>query len=171
MLQITILQIDALKRVKKNFKILLLDKNGGTAKDIAKGLSSKGYKKVYVIQGGFGGWTSSKLQTRPSSSVSLYWPHNPIDHVKPRNQSNALHIWLVSQLAIITSTNVILILLCKQMPIYFTLCLRRKAFVSHKHQVDIFYCKANLKVFDLCFSRVESLHTRSGRGSRPPKAK
>ena len=71
-LQITVLQIDALKKVKKGTRILLLDKNGGGAKDVAKGLSSKGYKRVFVIQNGFNGWSSSKLQTRPSSSVS---PH------------------------------------------------------------------------------------------------
>ena len=43
-LQITVLQIDALKKVKKGTKILLLDKNGGTAKDVARGLGGKGYK-------------------------------------------------------------------------------------------------------------------------------
>ena len=68
-LQMTVLQISALKRVKKGTRVLLLDKNGSVAKDIAKGLNAKGYKKVFVISGGFNGWTSSKLQTRGSSSV------------------------------------------------------------------------------------------------------
>lgn len=67
----TILQIAALKKVKKGSRILLLDKNGSVAKDIAKGLNARGYKKVYVVDGGFNGWTSSKLQTRGSSSVRL----------------------------------------------------------------------------------------------------
>lgn len=74
LLQMTILQIAALKKVKKGSRILLMDKNGGVAKDIAKGLNSRGYKKVYVIDGGFNGWTSSKLQTRGSSSVSSSLP-------------------------------------------------------------------------------------------------
>jgi len=68
--QMTVLQIAALKKVKKGTKVLLMDKNGSVAKDVAKGLNSKGYKKVFVISGGFNGWTSSKLQTRGSSSVS-----------------------------------------------------------------------------------------------------
>lgn len=68
-LQMTIIQIAALKKVKKGTRVLLLDKNGGVAKDVAKGLNARGYKKVYVIDGGFNGWTSSKLQTRGSSSV------------------------------------------------------------------------------------------------------
>lgn len=67
----TIVQIAALKKVKKGTRVLLLDKNGSVAKDIAKGLNGRGYKKVFVIDGGFNGWTSSKLQTRGSSSVSL----------------------------------------------------------------------------------------------------
>lgn len=69
----TIIQIAALKKVKKGTRVLLLDKNGGVAKDVAKGLNARGYKKVYVIDGGFNGWTSSKLQTRGSSSVRILW--------------------------------------------------------------------------------------------------
>lgn len=65
----TVLQIAALKKVKKSSRILLLDKNGGQAKDIARELAARGYKKVFVISGGFSGWTSSKLQTKGSSSV------------------------------------------------------------------------------------------------------
>ena len=65
----TIIQIAALKKVKKGTRVLLLDKNGSVAKDVAKGLNARGYKKVYVVDGGFNGWTSSKLQTRGSSSV------------------------------------------------------------------------------------------------------
>lgn len=68
-MQMTVLQIAALKRVKKRTRILLLDKNGGTAKDIAKALTSRGYKRVFVISGGFSSWVSSKLQTRGSSAV------------------------------------------------------------------------------------------------------
>ena len=68
----TILQISALKKVKKGTRVLLMDKNGSVAKDVARGLNAKGYKKVFVISGGYNGWTSSKLQTRGSSSVSSF---------------------------------------------------------------------------------------------------
>jgi hypothetical protein len=73
--QMTVLQIAALKKVKKGTRVLILDKNGGVAKAVARGLNGKGYKKVFVISGGFNSWTSSKLQTRGSSSVSPSPPH------------------------------------------------------------------------------------------------
>ena len=65
----TVLQIASLKKVKKGSRVLLMDKNGGVAKDIAKALTKRGYKRVFVISGGFSGWQSSKLQTRNSTSV------------------------------------------------------------------------------------------------------
>ncbi|KAK9820460.1 hypothetical protein WJX72_010595 [[Myrmecia] bisecta] len=68
--QVTAMQIASLKKVGKRTSVLLLDKNGSTAKTIAKELSRRGFKKVYVIANGFSGWTSSKLQTKMSSSVS-----------------------------------------------------------------------------------------------------
>eukprot|EP00891_Asterochloris_glomerata_P003777 jgi/Astpho2/3777/Aster-08335 len=68
--KVTAMQIAALKRIGKSSTVLLLDKNGGTAKAIARELASRGFSKVFVIQGGFSGWTSSKLQTRYTSSVS-----------------------------------------------------------------------------------------------------
>ena len=40
------LSIAALKKVSKGTRILLLDRNGGQAKSIAKALSKKGFKKV-----------------------------------------------------------------------------------------------------------------------------
>ncbi|DBA85578.1 hypothetical protein WJX79_010531 [Trebouxia sp. C0005] len=68
--QVTALQIASLKKVNKRTQILLLDKNGSTSKAIAKELSRKGFRKIRVIQGGFSGWTSSKLQTKMSNTVS-----------------------------------------------------------------------------------------------------
>lgn len=68
--QVTALQIASLKKVSRRTQILLLDKTGGTSKVIAKELSRKGFKRVRVIQGGFSGWTSSKLQTKMSNTVS-----------------------------------------------------------------------------------------------------
>jgi rhodanese-related sulfurtransferase len=107
--QVTVLSIAALKKVSKGTKILLLDRNGGQSKAVAKELAKKGFKKVcgfltrnysfvmqlppaispailcgslvsnsmwlwmlqvFVVSNGFSGWTSSKLQTKFSSSVS-----------------------------------------------------------------------------------------------------
>ena len=67
--QVTVLQIAALKKVSKGTRVLLLDRNGGAAKAIARELSRRGFRRVFVIQGGFSGWTSSKLQTKLSSSA------------------------------------------------------------------------------------------------------
>ena len=69
-MQMTVLQIAALKKVGKGTTVLLMDKNGGGAKAIAKELSGRGFRKVFVVNGGFQGWTGSKLQTRLSTSVS-----------------------------------------------------------------------------------------------------
>lgn len=49
--EITALQIAALKKVNKKTKIILLDKNGSTAKIVAKELTRKGYSNVFVIDG------------------------------------------------------------------------------------------------------------------------
>jgi hypothetical protein len=64
-LQVTALEIQALKRINKGSQILLLDKNGaGPAKSVAKELSKLGFSKVFVITNGFSGWSQSKLQIR-----------------------------------------------------------------------------------------------------------
>ena len=68
------LEIASLKRVGKGTKLLILDSNGGGAKDVAKGLSARGFRNVFVVQGGYSGWTSSKLQTKNSSSVRAHRP-------------------------------------------------------------------------------------------------
>ncbi len=67
--QVTVLQIAALKKVARGTRILLLDRNGGAAKAIARELSRRGFRRTYVVQGGFSNWTSSKLQTKLSGSV------------------------------------------------------------------------------------------------------
>lgn len=46
----TALQIASLKKVNKRSQVLLLDKNGGVSKIIAKELGRKGFKKIRVIQ-------------------------------------------------------------------------------------------------------------------------
>ena len=45
-MQVTVLSIAALKKVSKGTRILLLDRNGGQSKAIAKALAKKGFKKV-----------------------------------------------------------------------------------------------------------------------------
>lgn len=44
--QVTVLSIAALKKVSRGTRILLLDRNGGQSKAIAKALAKKGFKKV-----------------------------------------------------------------------------------------------------------------------------
>ena len=44
--QVTVLSIAALKKVSRGTRILLLDRNGGQAKSIAKALAKKGFKRV-----------------------------------------------------------------------------------------------------------------------------
>ncbi len=70
--RVTALQVAALKRLGKSTRILLLDRNGGGgAKGVARELAgSLGFKRVYVVAGGFGGWVGAKLKTRLASSVS-----------------------------------------------------------------------------------------------------
>ena len=64
--KVTALEIQALKRVNKGTKILLMDKNGsGTSKAVAKELAALGFGNAFVVAGGFQGWISSKLQVKP----------------------------------------------------------------------------------------------------------
>lgn len=63
-LQITALEVKALKRVTKGTTILLLDRNGSASKDVAKVLAGMGFGKVYVVTGGYANWMASKLQIR-----------------------------------------------------------------------------------------------------------
>ena len=44
------LEVASLKRVGKGTKILILDSNGGGAKDIARGLSGRGFRNVFIVQ-------------------------------------------------------------------------------------------------------------------------
>lgn len=51
--QTTALQIASLKKVSKSTKIILMDRNGGNARAVAKELSKKGYKSVCSVEGEF----------------------------------------------------------------------------------------------------------------------
>eukprot|EP00240_Pyramimonas_obovata_P004573 CAMPEP_0118957528 /NCGR_PEP_ID=MMETSP1169-20130426/62150_1 /TAXON_ID=36882 /ORGANISM="Pyramimonas obovata, Strain CCMP722" /LENGTH=400 /DNA_ID=CAMNT_0006905615 /DNA_START=31 /DNA_END=1233 /DNA_ORIENTATION=+ len=70
----TAIVIAALKRVTKGTTVLLLDRKGSTSKQVARCLSRLGFKKVFVIDGGFegrGGWIQSSLaRTAPAGIQS-----------------------------------------------------------------------------------------------------
>ena len=69
--RVTALQVASLKRLGKGTRILLMDRNGGgAAKAIARELRSLGFKRVFVVVGGFSGWAGSKLKTRMATTVS-----------------------------------------------------------------------------------------------------
>jgi rhodanese-related sulfurtransferase len=57
--QVTALQIAALKRIGRGSKVLLLDRFGGASKAVAKELSRRGFGRVFVVSGG---WAESVLQ-------------------------------------------------------------------------------------------------------------
>jgi hypothetical protein len=50
-LQVTALQIAALKRIGRGSKVLLLDRFGNTSKAVAKELSRRGFGRVFVVSG------------------------------------------------------------------------------------------------------------------------
>lgn len=63
--QVTALQIASLKRIGRGTRVLLLDRNGASAKAVAKELARRGFGRVYVIEGGFdgrGGYVQSKVR-------------------------------------------------------------------------------------------------------------
>ncbi|KAI3428061.1 hypothetical protein D9Q98_006445 [Chlorella vulgaris] len=64
---VTALQIASLKRLGPGNKVLLLDRNGGNAKNVAKALAARGFGKVYVIKGGYSAWVASKLRTKTAN--------------------------------------------------------------------------------------------------------
>lgn len=68
--KITAMQVAALKRLSKGSTVYLLDRNGSVAKAVAKELASRGFGKVFVVNGGFGGWARDRLGVKPASTVS-----------------------------------------------------------------------------------------------------
>ncbi|KAI8472055.1 MAG: hypothetical protein J3K34DRAFT_415554 [Monoraphidium minutum] len=72
--QVTALQIASLKRLGRGTKVMLLDRNGSTAKAVAKELAKRGFGRAFVIDGGFdgrNGWVSSKLLVKPVAGSGL----------------------------------------------------------------------------------------------------
>ena len=56
--------------MNKGTKIILLSRDGGVARNVAKELNRIGFSKSYVITGGFdgsNGWVRSKLPIKPAA--------------------------------------------------------------------------------------------------------
>eukprot|EP00240_Pyramimonas_obovata_P005213 CAMPEP_0118936398 /NCGR_PEP_ID=MMETSP1169-20130426/18732_1 /TAXON_ID=36882 /ORGANISM="Pyramimonas obovata, Strain CCMP722" /LENGTH=425 /DNA_ID=CAMNT_0006879645 /DNA_START=77 /DNA_END=1354 /DNA_ORIENTATION=+ len=65
-IEVTTVKVASLKIVKKGKSVILLDQSGKQAKSIAKELTSKGYGKVYTVEGGFLSWMNAQLKTKAS---------------------------------------------------------------------------------------------------------
>lgn len=68
-LQVTSMEVASLKKIGKGSTVLLIDRNGSQAKAVAKQLSARGFRRVFVVSGGFAGWTNAKLRVKPSGRV------------------------------------------------------------------------------------------------------
>lgn len=66
----TALQVAALKKISKASEVYLMDKNGSSSKVVARKLASKGFKNVYVVNGGYSAWQRERLPSRMATSVS-----------------------------------------------------------------------------------------------------
>lgn len=56
--------MSALKKLNKGSTVMLMDQNGGQAKDVAKALTKLGFGKVLVMKGGLTGWVRAQLATK-----------------------------------------------------------------------------------------------------------
>lgn len=54
-MQVTVLELSSLKKIRKGSTLLLLDRNGSASKAVAKELTRLGFSKALVISGGFNG--------------------------------------------------------------------------------------------------------------------
>lgn len=71
------MEVAALKKIGKGSTILLLDRNGGQSKAVAKQLRAKGFKRAFVVAGGFGGEAPSlplPLSGGPTPPSLLHQP-------------------------------------------------------------------------------------------------
>ena len=55
LVQVTVEEVASLKRVGKGSTLLLLDGSGGQSKAVAKALACKGFRRAFVVSGGFKG--------------------------------------------------------------------------------------------------------------------
>jgi len=63
--------LSAMKTVKQNQPVILLDQAGRQSKSVAKELTKKGYSQVYALEGGFEGWVKAQLKIRAAYNVSV----------------------------------------------------------------------------------------------------
>ena len=66
---VTALEIASLKRVGKGTTVLLLDRRGGDAKAVARELAARGFKRAFVVAGGFSAWAGARLPTKASAAA------------------------------------------------------------------------------------------------------
>lgn len=66
-------EINALKKIGKGSTLLLLDGRGAQSRAVAKALGAKGYRRAFVVSGGFKGG-----QRRPCAG------HPPLDMMRAR---------------------------------------------------------------------------------------
>ncbi len=81
--QVTAEEVASLKKVGKGSTLLLLDNNNGRAKDVAKRLASKGFRRAFTVANGFKGApspmhrsaaTESRQQRRLAPHTAARWP-------------------------------------------------------------------------------------------------
>lgn len=97
---VTALQVAALKRLSKGTSILLMDKSGAVSKTVAKYLNSKGFRKCYVVAGGYegrGGWTNSKLPTKLSTNYAAAEVLPPLAFERTQSTANGRRALSASQ--------------------------------------------------------------------------
>ena len=57
------LKVASLRGVSKGKRVILLDQNGGSAKALAKALAKQGFSQVFIVKGGYNGWSRAGLAT------------------------------------------------------------------------------------------------------------
>ena len=57
------LKVASLRGVSKGKRVILLDQNGGSAKALAKALAKQGFSQVFIVEGGYNGWSRAGLAT------------------------------------------------------------------------------------------------------------
>ncbi|CAI7883237.1 unnamed protein product, partial [Closterium sp. NIES-54] len=66
-LQLMAAKIKGVRGVQKDTQVIIMDESGGNlAKEIARGLSRVGFKRSFVMDGGFDSWVASGLRVKPN---------------------------------------------------------------------------------------------------------
>ena len=61
--KVNALKIASLRGVGKGKKVIILDQNGGSAKELAKALAKQGFGNVFTVKGGYNAWSRAGLAT------------------------------------------------------------------------------------------------------------